>query len=992
MDDFLILLQAKLDEAKSKGNIDTDIEKLQTQLDKLKIQAEIDQKTLSNLTKQLESVLNQKIVISNIGIDTSGLNKSGQKAANNFSNGMSHGLKKTSNILNSFKKSLENMGMGSKEIDSIAKKINNLGVQIESLNQTRTSGKKDTLSVNIDGIDQYGQADKLTQQYDIATGELINNIDNISTVQKKAGSTTEAFIDKQKKAVASAQNTLSTIETRLNDSNITKSLANTDFNSNGLNTQLERVRTSISALENASRDTFTQAKIDVDKEITSLNNLITTLKNAEYAATSLRTKDINTVKIDESNNLNTFVQKMEQSGHYTNELKQKVENLKTQLDSVFDANTLTSYLNSLSNLETEFKSVDATAKTLEKSTKLQTNIDVEKKILQVYTSELKEAGVLTDDAKEKIQNMFYSLSKVDSQNGLTTWRAELKGVKAETDAVLKSVTQLSKKKLDEIQLSMDNGQGASEYQNRINSIIASLERYGVETKEAQNITSSLQSTFNSMKGLSGQELISQADKLEKEFKAVKASIEQAKLSYDKFNQPVSNEKATSLINRINTFLTKNTKITKDARAELQGYVQELSNGVKLNRWNEISYKLKDTENSMRGLGRLGSSLKDQFSQATENFTQWLSISSGIMFLISQTRSAISEIKELDDTLTEISKTSNMSVRQLKQLGMESYDAASKYGRTASDYLTGVQEMNRSGFYGEKGTGMAEQSLLAQAAGDLSSELADKYILALNAAYKYGGNAEKINAALDGMNSITNRNSVTMEDMAAAMTKTGTVASSYRVSIEDLSAMIGTMEAVTKLGGDEVGNAGKAILINLQNITSSKIVDTLDKANASMTEFVNGAEKLRDPISILRDLAQTFNQLDEDDPLRAEILTNIGQKYHANKLGALLQNMDMFDKMLVDYSEGEGSALEESNKSAENLTGTINKLHNSWTEFINTLVDSDGLKTGVSLLNGLVQGATNLVNALTPLGTIGLGAGLFTGFKNVGRDKMYSLML
>ena len=297
-----------------------------------------------------------------------------------------------------------------------------------------------------------------------------------------------------------------------------------------MNTQLERVRTSISALENASRDTFTQAKIDVDKDITSLNNLITTLKNAEYAATSLRTKDINTVKIDESNNLNTFVQKMEQSGHYTNELKQKVENLKTQLDSVFDANTLTSYLNSLSNLETEFKSVDATAKTLEKSTKLQTNIDVEKKILQVYTSELKEAGVLTDDAKEKIQNMFYSLSKVDSQNGLTTWRAELKGVKAETDAVLKSVTQLSKKKLDEIQLSMDNGQGASEYQNRINSIIASLERYGVETKEAQNITSSLQSTFNSMKGLSGQELISQADKLEKEFKAVKASIEQAKLS------------------------------------------------------------------------------------------------------------------------------------------------------------------------------------------------------------------------------------------------------------------------------------------------------------------------------------------------------------------------------------------------------------------------------------------------------------------------------
>ena len=300
-------------------------------------------------------------------------------------------------------------------------------------------------------------------------------------------------------------------------------------------------------------------------------------------------------------------------------------------------------------------------------------------------------------------------------------------------------------------------------------------------------------------------------------------------------------------------------------------------------------------------------------------------------------------------------------------------------------------MNRSGFYGKKGTGMAEQSLLAQSAGDMDRELADRYILATNAAYKLNGEAEKINAVLDGMNSITNKNSVAMADMAEAMTKAGTVAGGYRVKVEDLSAMIGTMESVTKLGGGEVGNAAKAILINLQNITSSKIVDTLDKANASMTEMVNGTEKLRDPIIILRDLAKTYNQLSEDDPLRAEIVTNIGQKYHANKLSSLLQNMDLFDKMLVDYSEGEGSALEESNKSAENLTGTINKLHNSWTEFVNTVINSDGLKTGVSLINDLVKGLTNIVGLFDSVGTLGIGAGLFAGLKNVGGEKMFSLM-
>lgn len=461
-----------------------------------------------------------------------------------------------------------------------------------------------------------------------------------------------------------------------------------------------------------------------------------------------------------------------------------------------------------------------------------------------------------------------------------------RGVDIDTSKIISSLNQVQKQaemvanKVKNIRFSMDNGHGVSEYQNRINKLISDFERYGVATNKAKEETRKLQNILGKMKNLSGKKLVTQADKLEKEFKAVKISVDQAKLSYDKFNQPVSNEKATSLINRINSFLTKNTRITKSARIELEGYIQELNNGVKLNRWNEINNSLKNTENSMRGLHRLGYSFKSQMTQAAQNFTQWFSVSSGIMLLISKTRSAITEIKNLDNILTEISKTSNMTSQQLKQLGMDAYDSASKYGRTASDYLTGVQEMNRSGFYGEKGTGMAEQSLLAQSAGDMDRELADRYILSLNAAYKYNGEAEKINAALDGMNSITNKNSVAMADMAAAMTKVGTVAAGYRVKVEDLSAMIGTMESVTKLGGDEIGNAGKAILINLQNITSSKIVDTLNKANASMTEMVNGTEKLREPIRILRDLAKTYNQLSEDDPLRAEIITNIGGKtYH-----------------------------------------------------------------------------------------------------------------
>ena len=248
--------------------------------------------------------------------------------------------------------------------------------------------------------------------------------------------------------------------------------------------------------------------------------------------------------------------------------------------------------------------------------------------------------------------------------------------------------------------------------------------------------------------------------------------------------------------------------------------------------------------------------------------------------IYKTRQAVSELVEVDNILTEISKTSDMTKQELADLGKTSFNTASQMGRTATDYLNTVTEMSRSGFYGEQGEAMARQTLLAQTAGDLTNELASKYILATNAAYKLNGEASKLNEILDGQNMITNRNSVSMTDMAEAMSEAGSVASTYRVDADQFSAMVGTIEAVTKLGGNEIGTGIKSLLINLQNVNSSKITGTLSRAGADMTEFVNGVEKLREPMDILRDLSETFRTLDEDNPLRAEILTNIGGKiYH-----------------------------------------------------------------------------------------------------------------
>ena len=775
MDEFLILLQAKLDEAKSKENLNGangDIAKLQSQLDTLKVQAEIDPKTISELTRQLEGILNQKIMISDVSINSGNVVKDAQQTGRQIGNAINQGVTNATSKANKALKSFTDL----RSFSELNKSISNFHVDTSELKNYKY---------------------------------ILDDVKNTFAEFGQVKITNEIFKDGV--------------------------LEKFKVNIEQVNGDLKETKSFIMAL-NDEKDAFVFSGLISGSE--SIVQHLDKTKNA-----------------------------VNQTAEAINTLKEKAQIDKIQF-LITDRGDITTQIKTLNDSFTKL-------------------------------------GLSANDVKAKM-------------NGVNTELTELKAI-------------------------INNGANNSAITSQFDKLQAVL-------KETQNDLRSTRSEYSLL--MSTQQRLSKANEIEA------------------WNQ-------------------KNSKATKAVRSANEEYIislRNLNSQMTRMQFNDIVNGFKKSELSMRGLNKLGASITDQLSQASESFTQWLSVSSGIMFLFSKTKDAVSEIKELDDVLTEVSKTSDLTLQELKKLGLSSYDTASKYGRTASDYLSGVQSMSQSGFYGAKGEAMAEQSLLAQAAGDMSQEIADKYVLATNAAYKFNGEAKKLNEVLDGQNSISNRNSVALEDMALAISEAGTVASSYRVSVEDLSAMIGTIESVTKSGGSEVGNSLKSILINLQNITSDKIVTTLNSANASMTEFINGAEQLRDPVSILRDLAKTFNELDEADPLRAEILTNIGGKYQAAKLAALLQNMDMFDKMLVDYSEGTGSALEEANKSATNLTGTLNTLSNSWNEFVNSLIDSDTLKIGVQSLNSLTQGATNLVNTFGSLGTIGLSTGLFAGFKNAGRVK------
>ena len=396
-----------------------------------------------------------------------------------------------------------------------------------------------------------------------------------------------------------------------------------------------------------------------------------------------------------------------------------------------------------------------------------------------------------------------------------------------------------------------------------------------------------------------------------------------------------------------------------------------------------------------------SGLEKQLSEVTQSISKCFSAGAVANLLISNTKKAISELKELDTLLTKIGTTNTqLSKSDLVRIGDNAFHVASKYGRTAADYLSEVHEAYREGY--QNAEGIAELSLAIQCTSDMSEELANSYIIATDKAYQMNGSVQALAETLDGANNITNKHAISMTELAKGMSAVSTQAASSQVSVDETTAAVATLIAVTQQGGSKMGNAFNGILMNLRQLTGEvadggDAIDTKSLAKyqkacedlgVSITTVKNGTVALKEPMQILKELSAEYQKLDISDSRRGNLLDAVGGGTRADALNALLENYSLYEKMLQDYANGAGSMAREAENTANSWEGSLNRLSNTWTDTVENIADSDAIVTMINGLNGVLSVVNNVTDALGSWGTIGLGAGLFASFKNVGVAQLY----
>lgn len=383
-------------------------------------------------------------------------------------------------------------------------------------------------------------------------------------------------------------------------------------------------------------------------------------------------------------------------------------------------------------------------------------------------------------------------------------------------------------------------------------------------------------------------------------------------------------------------------------------------------------------NQTEKVSKSTSLLGDSLGNVALKMAAWQVMGDLVATPIRALKEALDTMKAVDDQLVDVRKVTGFTEAQMKALEEQSYATASAYGEAADEYLASVAEFARAG-YGEQAEALAELSTKTKIVGDTTSEVANQFLLSVDAAYQYQGSVEKLSAVLDGVNEIDNKYATSISNIAEGLGKVAPIASQAGVGVDELSAAIGTITAVTQRSGTEAATAFRALMLNIMGDTKTEIDegvtwttgeiaglrDVLKIYASDVVEAADATGSLINPMEAIGALAQSMEDGVLTEQKLMEMVSDIGGKLRTSQLLALIQNWDMYESMLADFSNAAGSADKEVENAMDSWSRKAEVLKNTWTQFVQGFINTDVIK-------GAFDGVTQVISSLnTDAGKLGL---------------------
>lgn len=569
-----------------------------------------------------------------------------------------------------------------------------------------------------------------------------------------------------------------------------------------------------------------------------------------------------------------------------------MSDFRIRIQAELDAKNLTSQINALKQnkikipVELDLKNTDlqkALSGLNGKTTRIKPTVD---------TSGIQQAKTATDSLRTSMAQISKFQFKVNT-GGLT---AELSKLKSQIDRFS--------------QQTMTQGQ-----QNQVNSIITSYQKLEQVINEVS--AKSKSGTLNT-------------DDINRYNAALKTTQNQVKVLSNELSGMASATDRIKLTSQMQAWLNNNTKATKEARAEIERYIQEinsLNGSLTKGQLNGYANSFKSINAQMVAMGKTGSSALTDFKRAFTQIAQFAGAYGIIQNVIMDIpRQMWSAVRDVDSAMTNLQMATGVSNDQAKELMATYAQLGDQLKATSTDIAASATEWLKQGQSIANSEKLAQDSIILSKIGDLSSEDATKTITAAMKSYNLG-----VDEVMDFVDQISAVDLVSATDVGGLATAFNEVAANARqagVETEQLLAYAAAIGETTQEGMASVGTSLNAIFSRMGNIKLSRLKDYENNGEdlSNVETVLRGVGiQLRDSVNEFRD----FDEVLDETAGRWNSFSGVQQRAisqafagtnHMNEFMVLMQQWENVEKYINEADNASGQSMEKYEAYTDSLAG------------------------------------------------------------------------
>ena len=382
------------------------------------------------------------------------------------------------------------------------------------------------------------------------------------------------------------------------------------------------------------------------------------------------------------------------------------------------------------------------------------------------------------------------------------------------------------------------------------------------------------------------------------------------------------KKLNELRNRYKNLAVQNKENTKEGRNLLKT-IQQMDTRLKQID-KSVGQSQRNVGNYTSAWGKLGMRLKSVASA--------FGLVGGVMGFANLVKSSVNVVVDFDTAIANLGAVSGASDEDLAKLTEMSKKLGESTKFTASEVAGLSLELAKLGFTTDEIMASTESVLaLASATG---TELADASFIAGSTLRAFNLEASEMDRVASTLGVATTKSALNMEFLGTAMSKVAPVSSSLGFSLEDTTALLGTL-ANAGFDASSSATATKNILL--------KLVDT----NGAL------AQSLGKPITNLDELVPALNELKDGGINLADAL-ELTDKRSVSAFNTFLNQTETMVGLRDSITDVNDELANMSEKQLDTISGQLALLNSKW----------QGMILGASDSAGAVEGLKNAIKFIT----------------------------